>query len=85
MTDLNRAEFLAFIPPLQSAIRTGGDGGRVTLEVPETSMSGFAKLLGIRGKRLKVTVEILTELDDAPKKTAKGGGDQVGRRRIRNR
>lgn len=56
---LDKAEFAAFIPPLQSAIRTGGDGGRITLEVPETHMSEFAKLLAMRGKQLRVTVEVI--------------------------
>ena len=59
--ELDRASMNAFIPPLQSAIRTGGDGGRVTLEVPETDMGEFVKLLAMRGKRLKLTVEVIAE------------------------
>jgi len=58
MAKLDKATFSAFIPPLQSAIRTGGDGGRVTLEVPETDMGEFAKLIAMRGQRLRVTVAI---------------------------
>lgn len=56
--DLDKATMNAFIPPLQSAIRTGGDGGRVTFEIPETEMAEFAKLLVMRGKQLRLTVEI---------------------------
>ena len=58
MTDYNKATMNAYIPPLQSAIRTGGDGGRVTFEIPETDMIHFIKLLMMRGKQLTLTVEI---------------------------
>jgi hypothetical protein len=68
MSSLDKAQFKAFIPPLQSAIRTGGDGGRVTLEVPETDMAEFAKLIAMRGEQLQVTVEIFRGKGDAPRK-----------------
>lgn len=69
MSDLETAVMSAFIPPLQSAIRTGGDGMRVTLEMPETEMGQAVKLVAMRGKRLKVTVEVIhTEQDNARRK-----------------
>lgn len=63
MTDLDTAVMCAFIPPLQSAIRTGGDGMRVTLEIPETDIGEAAKLIAMRGKRLRVTVEVVPDLE----------------------
>ena len=35
--DLDRAEFLAALPPIMSAIRTGGDGMRVQFDIPAVS------------------------------------------------
>jgi hypothetical protein len=39
----------------------------------------------MRGKQLKVTVEILTDFDDAAKKRSEGSGAEMGNRRIRDR
>ena len=55
-TDLDVAIFKGAIPDLQSALRTGGDGGRVTLEIPEVYMGEFAKLIGMRGKILDIQI-----------------------------
>lgn len=63
MTDLDRASFRASIPPIQSAIRTGGDGLRIQLDVPESDMGEAIKLVAMRGKRLRVTVELLPDKD----------------------
>ena len=63
MDDMTRATFAASIPPLQSAIRTGGDGMRITIEVPESEMGQAVKLIAMRGKRLKVTIEVMQEAD----------------------
>ena len=83
MSELDTAVMSAFIPPLQSAIRTGGDGMRVTLEIPETEMGQAVKLVAMRGKRLKVTVEVLTNFDNETKKTAERSGPEVGGSGIR--
>ncbi len=64
MPNLDRAEFKASIPPIMSGIKTGGDGMRFQLDVPETEMQEAVKLLGMRGKVLKVVVSIA---DDIPK------------------
>lgn len=58
---LDKAVMNAFIPPLQSAIRTGGDGMRVTIEIPETDMGEAVKLVAMRGRQLRVTVEVIPE------------------------
>ena len=57
------ATFRASIPPIMSGIKTGGDGMRLQLDIPETDMPEAAKLLLMRGKRLLVTVEV----QEAPK------------------
>jgi hypothetical protein len=45
------------------------DGMRVQFDIPETEMGEGAKLLGMRGKRLIVTVEVIhTEQDNARRK-----------------
>jgi len=58
MSDLLKAEFKASIPPIMSGIKTGGDGMRVQFDIPESDIGEGAKLLAMRGKVLKVTVEV---------------------------
>ena len=60
MSELDRAQFVASFPPIQSAIkRTGnGDGMRVQLDIPETEMAEGIKLFGMTGQRLRVTIEL---------------------------
>lgn len=55
----NRIQFIATFPPIQSAIKiTGnGDGMRIQLDIPETEMGTAARLLLMRKKALKITVE----------------------------
>ena len=55
MTDT--ATFRASIPPIMSGIKTGGDGMRIQFDVPESDMNEAIKLVLMRGKVLKVTVE----------------------------
>ena len=75
------AVFVGRIPPITSGIKAGGDGMRVQFDIPETEMGQAAKLLLMRGKALKITVETLTDLDDETKEKAKGGGSGMDRRR----
>lgn len=86
MTDpLTRAIFAATIPPIMSGIKTGGDGMRVQFDIPESDMGEGAKLLAMRGKVLKVTVEtVWTELDDGTKKDPEDGGTRMDRRRFKD-
>jgi hypothetical protein len=53
--------FLATIAPIQSAIQAGGDGMLVKLDIPETQMHEALKILLLKGKVLKVTLEIAPE------------------------
>ena len=57
MADNDRATFRASIPPIMSGIKTGGDGMRFQLDVPESDMAEAVKLLTMRGMVLVVTVE----------------------------
>lgn len=58
-------EFLATFPGIQSAIKVHGqgDGMRIQLEIPESEMANAIRLLAMREKVLRVTVEE----DKAPK------------------
>lgn len=51
------ATFKATIPPIQSGIKTGGDGMRVQFDIPESDMGEAIKLVLMRGKLLEITVK----------------------------
>lgn len=53
--------FLASFPPIQSAIKVGSDGMRIQLDIPETEVPNAIDLLAMRGKVLRVTVEVENE------------------------
>jgi hypothetical protein len=51
--------FLASIAPLQSAITIASDGGaRVKIDIPEEEMPAIVRLMLMRGKVLRITVEV---------------------------
>jgi len=56
---IDRAEFLATFPAIQSAIKIYGDlqGMRVQLDIPESEMAEALKILAWRECVLKVTIE----------------------------
>lgn len=55
MSDLT---FSASIAPLQSAITIASDGGaRVKIDIPESEMDAVVRLMAMRGKVLRITVE----------------------------
>jgi len=58
--------FLATFPPIQSAIKVYGDesGMRIQFDIPETEMGQAARLLAMRGERLRVTVEVIKSDSD---------------------
>ena len=62
--NLNQAQFNANIAPIMSGIKTGSDGMRLQLDIPESEMGEAAKLLAMRGKRLLVTVRIVDNSRD---------------------
>lgn len=71
-----RIAFIASFPPIQSAIKIGQDGMRIQLDVPESEMPNALPLLMMRGKALRVTVELVGEggdkVDDRKKGNARG-------------
>lgn len=58
--------FLASFPPIQSAIKVGSDGMRIQFDIPESEVPNAVDLLAIRGKVLRVTVEV-EEQESRPK------------------
>jgi hypothetical protein len=76
-------EFLAYLPPIQSAIRVSGEGDtmRLQLEISlRTSPEAF-RIAMFTGKRLKVTIQELTEIDDETKQSPKSGSAKLDSRR----
>lgn len=63
MTKKQTLTFLASLPEIMSAIKTGSDGMRITLDVPETQVGNAVGLIGMRGKVLKVTIELADKVD----------------------
>lgn len=55
------ATFLGTIAPIMSGIRTGNDGMRVQFDIPETEMGEAVQLLIMRGKLLRITVEVVEQ------------------------
>jgi hypothetical protein len=50
--------FLASIAPLQSAITIASDGGaRVKIDIPEEEMPAIVRLMLMRGRVLRITIE----------------------------
>ena len=59
---MSECSFIATIAPLQTAISIASDGGmRVKIDVPESEMGAALELLTMRGKTLRVTVEVELE------------------------
>jgi len=61
-TGSDKIEFLAYLPPIQTALTISGDGDllRIKLDCNLSVSPDAARLLIMTGKRLKVTVEELT-------------------------
>ena len=53
--------FVAYLPDIKSAMLIGRDGAQVKLELPETEIASAARLILVRGKALKVTIELYDE------------------------
>lgn len=68
--------FTASIAPLQSAITIASDGGaRVKIDIPEEEMPAIVRLMLMRGRLLKITIEV------QPSST--NGSTEVNRRAAR--
>lgn len=59
MEEQLKIEFIASLPPIQSAIQIdgNGDGGRIKLDISRQYMGELLKLQVLTGKRLKVKIE----------------------------
>ena len=67
----DKIEFLAYLPPIQTALTISGDGDllRIKLDCNLSVSPDAARLLIMTGKRLKVTIEEFKEDDTRkPKK-----------------
>ena len=54
--------FTASIPPIETAIKIHGDGGaRLILDIAESDLGAFLPACTMRGKRIKVTLEDVSE------------------------
>lgn len=54
--------FIASIAPLQSAITIAHDGGaRVKIDIPEDEMPAIVRLMLMRGRALRITIEALDD------------------------
>ena len=51
--------FRAAFPAIQSAIKIGSDGMRITLDVPESDLEDAVALLALRDQVLKISVEVV--------------------------
>jgi hypothetical protein len=57
---MEKIEFVAYLPPIQSALNIGGEEGavsRIKIDAPGTEIAEVVKLLLLRGKVFKVTIE----------------------------
>ena len=54
-----KIEFIASLPPIQSAINIDGqgDGARIKLDIPASEMKQVIELQKLTGKIFKVTIE----------------------------
>ena len=54
-----KIEFIASLPPIQSAINIDGqgDGARIKLDIPASEMKQVIELQKLKGKIFKVTIE----------------------------
>lgn len=53
-----KVEFEGVIAPLQTAITIASDGGaRIKIDIPESEMPAIVRLMLLRGRILKVTLE----------------------------
>jgi hypothetical protein len=64
-------EFLATFPGIQSAIKVHGqgDGMRIQLEIPESEMASAVRLLAMREKVLRVSVETVKDNEESSRQS----------------
>jgi hypothetical protein len=55
-------EFIASLPDIQTAISISGDGStRVRFDIPESELANAVKLVMLKGKAFKVSIEPLKD------------------------
>lgn len=57
---IKEIEFRACIAPIMSGIRTGGDGLRLTLDIPESDVKDAVALIALRNVPLMVSIKVDT-------------------------
>jgi hypothetical protein len=55
---MSKIEFRAIVAPVSSALKFGGDAGRVTFEVPKEDVEKAVGLIALQDVVLKITVEV---------------------------
>jgi len=60
-----KIEFIASLPPIQSAINIDGqgDGARIKLDIPANEMEQVMKLQKLTGKAFKVIIEEMKDYE----------------------
>lgn len=60
---MEKIEFIASLPPIQSALSVSGDsnGARMKVDIPETELPQAIKLLLWRGKLFRLTAELIDD------------------------
>ena len=61
MSKIKAIEFLAYIPPLQSAITFGDDAARVKIDIPVECREQAKALIDFQGKELRIMVEVIDD------------------------
>jgi len=60
-----KIEFIASLPPIQSAISLDGqgDGARIKLDIPRSYVREVLQLQRMTGKQIKITAEVMQDTD----------------------
>jgi len=56
---MEKFEFMASLPPIQSALKIGADSIRCQLDIPATELHKAINLAFVQGKLLKVSIEVV--------------------------
>lgn len=63
-----KISFLASFPPIQSAIKIGDTGMRITLDIPESELPKAIKIITLREAVIQVTVNVAKNGSGLPNK-----------------
>ena len=67
--DKLKIEFIASLPDILSAINIAGQDGnsRLKLDIPASEIEAVIKMIGLKGKAFKVTIEEIEEINNGYK------------------